>query len=168
MAKYYGGIEKAHTAIPGLRGNVWRNAEAGPALCAHDGIQTLYENWERAVSLYADHACVGWRPINPSSGEAGDFVWLTYKTVFERAGHFGSGIRKLGLASPTEDFPNGLLGFYAKNRVEWTLGTTGCYRQNIGVVPMYAMCLLCVCRVLAICMACLRGRFSVNSFCCLF
>jgi hypothetical protein len=84
-------------------------------------ISYRYENWQRAVRLYSSNAAVGWRPLSPS-GEALDFEWMTYAQVYDRAEHFGSGLRSLGLCPGTEDFSSGLMGFYAKNRPEWSIG----------------------------------------------
>jgi hypothetical protein len=42
MTDYHGAVEIHHSGIPGLRGNVFRNPEAGPSLSAQDGVQTMY------------------------------------------------------------------------------------------------------------------------------
>lgn len=129
-------IELPDTAIPGVHGNIFRNALAGPSLAGQDGVQTLYEAWKRSVKRYGNSPCIGWRPLNEKK-EAGPYVWSTYGQVHEQASQFASGLVALNLVPPTPDFRCGLLGFYAKNRPEWTIGEQACNRLGIVAVPLY-------------------------------
>ena len=119
--EYCGAVELKHTAVPGVHGTIWRNPYAGPDLAAQDGVQTLYESAQRSLAIYRDRACVGWRPID-AKGEAGDYVWMSYAECWDRATHFASGLRNMGLCPGNNpDFAGGMLGFYAKNRLEWSI-----------------------------------------------
>lgn len=135
--EYCGAVELRHTEKPGVHGTIWRNPFAGPDLAAQAGVQTLYESAQRSLAVYRDRACVGWRPID-ATGEAGDYVWMSYAECWERAIHFASGLRGLNLCPGNNpDFKGGMLGFYAKNRLEWSIGMRACYRQGIVGVPFY-------------------------------
>eukprot|EP00948_MAST-09A_sp_MAST-9A-sp1_P001934 g1934.t1 len=135
MSQQPASVVVPNSAVPGVHGPIYRNARDGPRLSA-DGCYTLYENFQRAVNKYGTRPAVGFRPIDPSTGEAGDFEWLTYVELWERARNFGSGLVNLGLCKPNED---GIkpLGFFAKNRYEWSIGLQGCNAYTIVPVPMY-------------------------------
>ena len=83
-------VQVPNSAVPGVHGPIFRNARDGPKLSA-DGCQTLFENFQRSVNLFGNRPAVGYRPID-SSGEAGDYEWLSYREVWQRAKNFGSGL----------------------------------------------------------------------------
>eukprot|EP01065_Artemidia_motanka_P032272 TRINITY_DN39298_c0_g1_i1.p2 TRINITY_DN39298_c0_g1~~TRINITY_DN39298_c0_g1_i1.p2 ORF type:complete len:703 (+),score=272.98 TRINITY_DN39298_c0_g1_i1:137-2110(+) len=107
---------------------------AGPELSIDGKVFTMYENFQRAAKQWPSAPCVGWRPIGKNG--AGPFQWLSYAETFARAGHFGAGLEKLGCCAPNSDGLK-LLGFYAKNRLEWMVGEQGCYNHAIAPVPLY-------------------------------
>lgn len=45
----------------------------------YDGSTTLYELFTLSTSKFATRPCHGRRPIHPSTGEAGPYVWQTYR-----------------------------------------------------------------------------------------
>jgi long-chain acyl-CoA synthetase len=113
-----------------------RSAEGHNPSLSCDGATTLFEAFQHGVSLSPNGPCLGFRPINERSGAAGAYEWLTYSQVNERAVALGAGLVHLGACPPNED---GLcvLGFFAKNRLEWVVGEQACYRHNIIPVPLY-------------------------------
>ena len=125
---------KHFTARPGTRGPSRHAVDANPELGV-SGCVTLYELFRRTCAEHAEKPAVGWRPLD-AAGEAGPFKWLTYKELRDRADAFGAGVEALGLCSANEDGMR-LLGFYAKNRLEWNLAEQGCYSRSIIPVPMY-------------------------------
>jgi len=129
-------IEVKDSAVPGVHGNIFRNAKVGPSLSAFGGALTLYEVFQHSVNKFPENPCIGYRPIN-ENGEAGEYLWLTYAETSARAVSFAAGLIKLGLCPPLDDFKFGILGFYAKNRIEWTVGEQACGRMNIVPVPLY-------------------------------
>ena len=100
-----------------------------------DGSRTIFECFQKSAMMYGDNPCLGYRPINPD-GSAQDYVWVTYKEVYDNAVSFGFGLMHLGLCPPNGDGLEGL-GFFAKNRPEWVIGEQGCYSQGIVPVPLY-------------------------------
>eukprot|EP00662_Eupelagonemidae_sp_cell21_P048253 gene48253-56051_t len=94
----------------------------------------MHENFQRAARRWPSQPCVGYRPIGPNG--AGAYKWFTYAETARRAREFGSGIEHLKCCEANTDGLK-LLGFYAKNRLEWVVGEQGCYHHNIIPVPMY-------------------------------
>lgn len=129
-------IEVPHSARPGVHGNIFRNAKTGPALSGFGGSLTLYDVFQHTVKRFPDNPCIGHRPID-AKGRAGDYIWLTYSETSQRATDFAAGLTNLKLCPPVEDFKSGVLGFYAKNRIEWTIGEQACARMNIVPIPLY-------------------------------
>mmetsp|Transcript_1312 Transcript_1312/g.3208 ORF Transcript_1312/g.3208 Transcript_1312/m.3208 type:complete len:669 (+) Transcript_1312:212-2218(+) len=129
-------FEVPGTARPDLGFGPIRRSDigAGPKLSV-DGYLTLYELVEHAALTYPEKDCLGYRTKGPN-GELGDFVWCTYKEMFERSHNFGSGIANAKLCPPNSDGLK-LLGFFGKNRPEWIIGDVGCYSQGVVPVPMY-------------------------------
>eukprot|EP01062_Namystynia_karyoxenos_P062552 TRINITY_DN55454_c0_g1_i1.p2 TRINITY_DN55454_c0_g1~~TRINITY_DN55454_c0_g1_i1.p2 ORF type:complete len:682 (+),score=243.58 TRINITY_DN55454_c0_g1_i1:107-2152(+) len=123
------------TAKPGVHGPIRRSTlPCGPELSIDGVVFTMYENFQRAATMYPNAPCIGWRPIGPKG--AGPYQWLTYAETAQRARHFGSGLVHLGCCDPNSDGLK-LLGFYAKNRIEWVIGEQGCYHHAIAPVPLY-------------------------------
>mmetsp|Transcript_19756 Transcript_19756/g.25605 ORF Transcript_19756/g.25605 Transcript_19756/m.25605 type:complete len:658 (+) Transcript_19756:161-2134(+) len=129
-------IEVPLTARPDLGfGPIRRNPlPFGPELSV-EGFRTIFEVFHESVKQFPKNPCVGWRPID-KNGVAGPYKWLNYEDTFERALAFGSGLQALNLCPPNEDNMR-LLGFFAKNRLEWVVGEIGCYSQSVIPVPFY-------------------------------
>lgn len=130
--------EKVGTARPdlGLGGIRTCALEVGPELTV-DGLSTIFEVFQNCVQKYPDNDCLGHRPIDKVTGEAGPFEFITYKQVFEKAINFGSGLAHLKLCPPNNYDGLVALGFYSKNRPEYIIGDFGCYSQSIVPVPLY-------------------------------
>mmetsp|Transcript_14933 Transcript_14933/g.24322 ORF Transcript_14933/g.24322 Transcript_14933/m.24322 type:complete len:660 (+) Transcript_14933:368-2347(+) len=106
----------------------------GPELSV-DGNKTIFEVFQTSVKKYPRHPCAGYRPI-ASDGTALDYIWFTYKQMYERAINFGNGLINLDLCPESADGLSGL-GFYAKNRLEYVFGDMGCYSKGIVPIPLY-------------------------------
>uniref|UniRef100_A0A7S3PCP5 Long-chain-fatty-acid--CoA ligase n=1 Tax=Aplanochytrium stocchinoi TaxID=215587 RepID=A0A7S3PCP5_9STRA len=129
-------IEVPNTFRPDLGlGSIRRNpVPYGPELSV-DGMRTLLEVFYRSVQTFPNNPCVGWRPMD-KAGNAGDYQWLTYEQTYERAVNFGCGLQYLQLCPPNEDNLR-MLGFFAKNRLEWVVGEIGSYTQGVIPLPFY-------------------------------
>eukprot|EP00808_Paulinella_micropora_P017735 g1616.t1 len=126
------------SAKPGHTPIYRANLPFGPEVSSEAAF-TLHENFLHGVSVNPNGPCVGWRPID-AKGKAGDFLWLTYLETFQRIQHFAAGLEKLK-ACPVNEDPEAkgmrMMGFYAKNRLEWVVGEQACHRQSIVPVPLY-------------------------------
>lgn len=131
-------IEKPGTADPskGLGGIRVCAAEVGPELHV-EGKTTIFEVFQSSVKNFPNQPCLGHRPINKKTGEAGAFVWQTYAQVMDRAVAFGAGLVKLNCCPPNEYDGLVSLGFYSRNRPEYIIGDMAAYSQKICPVPLY-------------------------------
>lgn len=55
----------------------------------------------------------------------GDYTWLSYDQVAERAHAFGKGLRALGQQPGTS------IAMYGETRAEWMISCLGAFSQNI-------------------------------------
>jgi len=130
-------LEVPNSARPNEgKGTIRRAISPWNAALGVDGVLTLYEGFQRGLSLSPNDPCIGWRRIDDVTKIAQDFVWLTYKQTASRIDNFGSGLTRLGLCPPNDKNLK-VIGFYAKNRPEWVVGEQGCYRHGYVPVPMY-------------------------------
>ncbi|XP_065143718.1 long-chain-fatty-acid--CoA ligase 6 isoform X1 [Paramisgurnus dabryanus] len=93
----------------------------------HEDAKTMYEVFQRGLHITGDGPFLGSRlPSQP-------YKWLSYKEVFSRAEHLGSGLLSQGCQPNTEQF----IGVFAQNRPEWIISELACYSYSMVVVPLY-------------------------------
>jgi len=117
--------------------------------------KTLYELFQRGLRISENQPCMGFRPIDKTSGKAGAYVWLTYKECWAKAQAIGSAMRNMDLAPATAEDGLGsdsngadetkaedgsgmrLVGVFSKNRYEWVIVEQACNAYSGVVVPLY-------------------------------
>ncbi|XP_051533344.1 long-chain-fatty-acid--CoA ligase 6-like [Myxocyprinus asiaticus] len=93
----------------------------------HEDAKTMYEVFQRGLHITGDGPFLGSRlPSQP-------YKWLSYKEVFSRAEHLGSGLLSHGCQPNTDQF----IGVFAQNRPEWIISELACYTYSMVVVPLY-------------------------------
>jgi long-chain acyl-CoA synthetase len=96
-----------------------------------DGCKTSYAVFWRAVKTNGPVRCLGARGLNAQTGQAGDFVWQSYREVGQRVHNLAAALKALGLE------PKARVGLYAPNRPEWILGEQAAFANNLITVPLY-------------------------------
>ncbi|KAK3596715.1 hypothetical protein CHS0354_025013 [Potamilus streckersoni] len=108
------------------------------------GTKTLDDLFIRALSLYGTKRCLGARELLNEEDEMqpngrvfkkvimGDYTWITYEEVFERATNFGSGLLALGQK------PRKNILIFAETRADWMIAAQACFKYNFPVVTLYA------------------------------
>ncbi|OMJ72737.1 hypothetical protein SteCoe_28744 [Stentor coeruleus] len=95
-------------------------------------ITTMIEYYETLFSKHAYREMLGTR-------QGQEYIWKTYKQVYELALDFGSGIEYLDLCP--EEFHDGFsvkfISIYSINREEWNIADIGCTLYKISNVPLY-------------------------------
>jgi len=102
-------------------------------------VDTVTKSFNYAVNKYKSRSCLGTREVLGEEDEVqkngklfkklalGDYSWLTYEEVADRAHDFGRGLRALGQASGSS------IAMYAETRAEWMISCLGAFSQNIHV-----------------------------------
>ena len=102
-------------------------------------VDTVTKSFNYAVNKYKSKSCLGTREILGEEDEVqkngklfkklalGDYNWLTYEEVADRAHDFGRGLRALGQSSGSS------IAMYAETRAEWMMSCLGAFSQNIHV-----------------------------------
>ncbi|UJR20553.1 hypothetical protein I4U23_023680 [Adineta vaga] len=87
-----------------------------------------------AIAMYWDRHCMGIRDQDQSNPSIykDSYSWFTFKTIGDRAKHFGHGLRQL-------INPRDYLGICAGNRPEWVITDFACIFQSIISVPIYTL-----------------------------
>ncbi|XP_051955590.1 long-chain-fatty-acid--CoA ligase 6 isoform X2 [Xyrauchen texanus] len=93
----------------------------------HEDAKTMYEVFQRGLHITGDGPFLGCRLPNQP------YKWLSYKDVFSRAEHLGSGLLSQGCQPNTDQF----IGVFAQNRPEWIISELACYTYSMVVVPLY-------------------------------
>ncbi|XP_051536544.1 long-chain-fatty-acid--CoA ligase 6 [Myxocyprinus asiaticus] len=93
----------------------------------HEDAKTMYEVFQRGLHITGDGPFLGSRLPNQP------YKWLSYKDVFSRAEHLGSGLLSQGCQPNTDQF----IGVFAQNRPEWIISELACYTFSMVVVPLY-------------------------------
>ncbi|KAG7378186.1 Long chain acyl-CoA synthetase 7 peroxisomal [Phytophthora pseudosyringae] len=116
-----------------------RDATHGPAYEVPDkepvneAEMTLYHNFLVGRGFEdGNRPCYGQRTIDPVTGKAGPYEWLTYNQVKTRMDDVASGmVATFGLQRQDK------VGIFCKNQVEWCLVNHACDRMSYVVVPLY-------------------------------
>ncbi len=102
-------------------------------------VDTVTKSFNYAVKKYGAKSCLGTRQMLGEEDEVqkngkvfkklalGDYTWLSYDQVAERAQAFGRGLRALGQQPGTS------IAMYAETRAEWMISCLGAFSQNIHV-----------------------------------
>lgn len=107
-----------------------------------------YENFQAGCKASGSDPCLGWRPISRDGKDgrtAGDYEWLTYDEVWQRAKNFGSGLEALRLTPPSPEGEAGpeispslqFLGTFSRNLPEWVIAEQACNAYGRVLVPLY-------------------------------
>lgn len=83
-----------------------------------------------AVITYAAEPCLGERQLK-ENGEAGPYVFRTYKEVQEDVAKIGTALSNLGLKPGTP------VAIYGVNCASWTTALLALWRQGLVCVPLY-------------------------------
>jgi long-chain acyl-CoA synthetase len=94
----------------------------------YEGVYTLYDAFQRGVSVSGDKPCLGWKPAADKP-----YQWLTYNEVNARATDFGAGLISLGLVANNDT----RVGIYSQNRPEYVIADQAFFRHSFTDVPLY-------------------------------
>lgn len=94
-----------------------------------EGMETCWDVFRMSVEKYPDNPMLGRREI--VDGKAGDYVWLSYKEVYDIVIKVGNSIRHCGIGE------GGRCGFYGANCAEWVMSMEACNAHGIYCVPLY-------------------------------
>ena len=85
-----------------------------------DECKTLYQIFQRGLSISMDQPCMGFRPTPD-----GPYHWLTYKEVAQNADNIGSGLVHRGVKKAE------FIGISSHNSHEWSTLSIACDAQVI-------------------------------------
>ncbi|KAG6579747.1 putative long-chain-fatty-acid-CoA ligase [Phytophthora cinnamomi] len=116
-----------------------RDATHGPAYempdreHVNEDEMTLYHNFLRGCDIEnGTRPLYGRRAVDPQTGKAGAFEWLTYNEVKTRMERVASGLKTVA-ALERQD----VVGVFSKNQLEWCLVAHACDRMSYVLVPLY-------------------------------
>ena len=110
---------------------------------------TLWASFEKGYQKNPGGPCLGTRFAAAGQTDVmefpGDYTWMTYAQVHQKAVKIGRGLIALGLAqscSPDitnlNDVPGAcMVGLFSQNRAEWVLAEQGCNSVAVTTVPLY-------------------------------
>ncbi|GJM93690.1 hypothetical protein PR202_ga10272 [Eleusine coracana subsp. coracana] len=125
-------VEPGHPAAEGRLavGPTYRSAFARDGFPPPvSGLESCYDIFRMAVENYPNNRMLGHRDI--VDGKAGEYVWKTYKEVFDIANKIGNSIRSCGITK------GGRCGIYGANCPEWIITMEACNAHGIYCVPLY-------------------------------
>ncbi|KAH6830110.1 AMP-dependent synthetase and ligase family protein [Perilla frutescens var. hirtella] len=125
-------IEKAREAKDGKPsvGPVYRNA-----IVEHgfrplpQGLDSCWDSFCQSVEKYSNNQMLGEREM--VDGKAGQYVWLTYKEVYDLVLLVGASIRSCGVAQGDK------CGIYGANCSRWVISMQACNAYGLHCVPLY-------------------------------
>eukprot|EP00262_Sarcandra_glabra_P008163 TRINITY_DN2141_c0_g1_i1.p1 TRINITY_DN2141_c0_g1~~TRINITY_DN2141_c0_g1_i1.p1 ORF type:complete len:659 (-),score=105.72 TRINITY_DN2141_c0_g1_i1:337-2313(-) len=125
-------VEKAKPAIgdkPSV-GPVYRSVFAKDGFPPPvDGMECCWDIFRISVDKYPQNRMLGHREI--VDGKPGEYVWLTYKEVYDIVIKVGLSLRSCGVE------PGGRCGIYGANCPEWIMSMEACNAHGIHCVPLY-------------------------------
>lgn len=130
--KYVVKIEEGKEAKDGRPsvGPVYRsvNAKDGfPPLLP--GMETCWDIFCMSVEKFPENQMLGYRETE--NGKAGNYVWLTYKEVYDIVMKVGASIRSCGISK------GGRCGIYSTNCPKWMISMQACNAHGLYCVPLY-------------------------------
>ncbi|OVA05727.1 AMP-dependent synthetase/ligase [Macleaya cordata] len=94
-----------------------------------EGLESCWDVFRISVEKYPGNRMLGRREI--VDGKPGNYVWLTYKEVYEMVMKVGFAIRSCGVEK------GGRCGIYGINCPEWIMSMEACNAHGIYCVPLY-------------------------------
>jgi len=91
-----------------------------------DECKTLYQIFQRGLSISMDQPCMGYRPTPD-----GPYHWLTYREVAQNADNIGSGLVYRGMKKAE------FIGISSHNSHEWSTLSIACDSQSFILCPLY-------------------------------
>lgn len=94
-----------------------------------EGMETCWDIFRLSVEKHPTNAMLGVREI--VNGKAGNYIWRTYKEVYDTVIRLGNALRSSGIAK------GGSCGIYGANCPEWVISMEACNAHGIFCVPLY-------------------------------
>ncbi|PHU09714.1 Long chain acyl-CoA synthetase 5 [Capsicum chinense] len=130
--KYVVEVEKAKEGRNGRpsRGPVYRNvlAKDGFRPLSH-GLESCWDIFCESVRNFPDNRMLGEREM--FHGQAGKYIWLTYREVYDLVLKVGASIRVCGVKQ------GGKCGIYGANCSNWVISMQACNAHGLYCVPLY-------------------------------
>ncbi|KAG8661911.1 long chain acyl-CoA synthetase 4 isoform X2 [Manihot esculenta] len=130
--KYLIEVEKPKDALDGRPsvGPVYRSVFAKDGFPPPiPGMDSCWDIFRSSVEKYPDNPMLGRREI--VNGMPGQYVWITYKQVYDLVIKVGNSIRSRGVE------PGGKCGIYGANCSEWIVSMEACNAHGLFCVPLY-------------------------------
>ncbi|KAL2893220.1 Long chain acyl-CoA synthetase 4 [Bienertia sinuspersici] len=93
------------------------------------GMETCWDIFRMSVEKFPGNRMVGSRET--VDGKAGDYVWLTYKEVYDIVMKVGASIRSCGISKGAR------CGIYSTNCPKWIISMQACNAHGLYCVPLY-------------------------------
>lgn len=93
------------------------------------GMENCWDIFRMSVERNPENRMLGRREI--VDGKAGNYVWLTYKQVYDIVLKVGASLRSCGVSK------GGRCGIYGANSPEWVISMEACNAHGIYCVPLY-------------------------------
>ncbi|XVF53064.1 hypothetical protein PTKIN_Ptkin05aG0069500 [Pterospermum kingtungense] len=93
------------------------------------GMESCWDIFRMSVEKYPNNPMLGRRQI--ANGQAGKYVWQTYKEVYDIVIKIGNSIRSCGVEE------GGKCGIYGANCPEWIMSMEACNAHGLYCVPLY-------------------------------
>ncbi|KAL2902778.1 Long chain acyl-CoA synthetase 4 [Bienertia sinuspersici] len=93
------------------------------------GMETCWDIFRMSVEKNPNNPMLGHREM--VDGKAGEYVWRTYKEVYDVVIKLGNSIRHCGVGE------RGRCGIYGANCEEWVMSMEACNAHGIYCVPLY-------------------------------
>ncbi|KAG6395003.1 hypothetical protein SASPL_145594 [Salvia splendens] len=125
-------IEKAREAKDGKPsiGPVYRNAIVKDGFRPlPQGLESCWDSFCQSVEKYPNNQMLGEREM--VDGKAGQYVWLTYKEVYDLVLAVGASVRSCGVTQGDK------CGIYGANCTRWVVSMQACNAHGLYCVPLY-------------------------------
>ncbi|KAJ0104791.1 hypothetical protein Patl1_17532 [Pistacia atlantica] len=123
------GAKEARDGKPSI-GPVYRSIFAKDGFPAPmHGMESCWDAFRMSVEKNPNSPMLGHREI--VNGQAGKYVWRTYKEVYDLVIKVGNAIRSCGLEE------RGKCGIYGANCPEWIISMEACNAHGLYCVPLY-------------------------------
>ncbi|KAJ4749579.1 Long-Chain Acyl-CoA Synthetase [Rhynchospora pubera] len=119
------GLNGAPSVGPSYRSVFAKDGYATPI----PGIDSCWDAFKYAVEKYPNNRMLGRREI--VAGKPGEYVWQTYKEVYDIVMKLASAIRSLGIGKGDR------CGIYGANCPEWIMSLEACNAHGLCCVPLY-------------------------------
>ncbi|KRZ56623.1 Long-chain-fatty-acid--CoA ligase 1 [Trichinella nativa] len=95
-------------------------------------VKTMLDIFVRGMRISNNGPCVGYRPVN--SAGVGDYKWLKYEEVLEKAKLLASNLLNFKATDPEH---NRIVGIYGINCPEWVVSSLAVTLASSTIVPLY-------------------------------